>query len=55
MPLFNLIFLGLGWLWVGEFDGFIMIFTLFPKPRELGKSQTTYYNFGPSWVLVTFI
>ena len=25
--LFNLIFLGLGWPWVGEFVGFIIIFT----------------------------
>ena len=24
MPLFKLIFLGLGWPWVGEFDGFII-------------------------------
>ena len=27
MPRFNLFFLGLGWPWVGEFVGFIIIFT----------------------------
>ena len=38
----NLKFLGLGWPWVGEFDGFIIMFILFPvsNPTELGKSQT---------------
>ena len=29
-PLLNLIFLGLGWPWVGEFVGFMTIFTCFP-------------------------
>ena len=37
---FNLIFLGLGWLWVGEFDGFMIIFYVFPNPAEFGISQT---------------
>ena len=42
MPLFNLIFLGLGWPWVGEFVGFIIIFARYmfcllytsPSPRD---------------------
>ena len=34
MPLFNLIFLGLGWPWVGEFVGFV-IFTCFPTQQNL--------------------
>ena len=32
---FNLIFLGLGWPWVGEFVGFIMIFICFPTQQNL--------------------
>ena len=35
MPAFNVIFLGLGWPWVGEFDGFITIFTCFPTQHNL--------------------
>ena len=35
MPLLTLIFLGLGWPWVGEFDGFILIFTCFPTQHNL--------------------
>ena len=38
---FNLIFLGLGWPWVGEFVGFIVIFICFPT-QEFGVSQTPY-------------
>ena len=34
---FNLIFLGLGWPWAGEFVGFIIIFICFPN-QEFGKS-----------------
>ena len=30
MPLLTYFFLGLGWPWVGEFDGFIIIFICFP-------------------------
>ena len=37
---FNLVFLGLGWPWVGEFVGFVRIFTCFSNPTEFGKSQT---------------
>ena len=37
---FNLVFLGLGWPWVGEFDGFIIMF-----PTEFGKSQTFFFFF----------
>ena len=36
--------LGLGWPWVGEFVGFIIISTLeykFPNPTEIGKLQNT--------------
>ena len=32
MPLLTKYFLGLGWPWVGEFVGFIMIFACFPTP-----------------------
>ena len=32
---FNLIFPGLGWPWVGEFDGFIIIFICFPTEQNL--------------------
>ena len=36
---FNLFFLGLGWHWVGEFVGFILIFSwyMFSNPTEFGK------------------
>ena len=33
--LINLIFVGLGWSWVGEFVGFIIIFACFPTQRSL--------------------
>ena len=32
---FNLFFLGLGWPWVGEFVGFIIIFSCFPTHQNL--------------------
>ena len=32
---FNLFFLGLGWPWVGEFDGFTIVFILFPTQQKL--------------------
>ena len=32
---FNLFFLGLDWPWVGEFVGFILIFTCFPTQQHL--------------------
>ena len=35
MPLLNLIFLGLGLPWVGEFVGFIIIFICFPTQGNL--------------------
>ena len=31
---FNLIFLGLGWPWVGEFVGFMIIFICFPIQKN---------------------
>ena len=40
---FNLIFLGLGWPWVGEFVGFVVIF-MFLNPTELGKSHNIVRN-----------
>ena len=40
----NLIFLGLGWPWVGEFVGFIIIFISFPTQRNFGKSQTAFFR-----------
>ena len=39
MPFFNLIFLGLGWPWVREFVGFIVMFTGMCFPIR-SKSQT---------------
>ena len=39
----KLFFLGLGWPWVGEFVGFVIMFTskyVFSNPTELGKSPT---------------
>ena len=35
MPRFNLFFLGLGWPWVGEVLGFIIIFKCFPTQHNL--------------------
>ena len=35
MPLLTSFFLGLGWPWVGEFDGFIIIVTCFPTQQNL--------------------
>ena len=32
---FNVIFHGLGWPWVGEFVGFIILFTYFPTQQNL--------------------
>ena len=41
MPLLTYFFLGWsGWPWVGEFDGFMIIFVCFPNPTEIGVSQT---------------
>ena len=37
--IFNLFFLGLGWPWVGELDGFI-IFTCFPTQQNSGNRKT---------------
>ena len=36
---FNLIFLGLGWPRVGEFDGFFIIFICFPTQQNLVNRQ----------------
>ena len=41
---FNLIFLGLGWPWVGELVGFIIILVCFPTQPCFGKSQTPCYD-----------
>ena len=32
---FDLFFLGLGWPWVGEFVGFVIMFTCFPTQQNL--------------------
>ena len=37
----NLFFLGLGWRWVGESVGFILLFMFF-NPTEFGESQKPY-------------
>ena len=42
MPLFNLFFLGSGWPWFGEFDGFINNVRMFPNPTEFGILQTPH-------------
>ena len=34
-------FLGLGWPWVGEFVGFIIMFIMFSKRAEVGKTEDT--------------
>ena len=39
---FTLIFLGLGWPWVGEFVGFMIIFNMLFNPTEFGRTQTPY-------------
>ena len=42
---FNLILLGLGWLWVGEFVSFKIVFIyMFSNKIEFGKSQTPQYH-----------
>ena len=41
---FNLTFLGLGWPWVGEFDGFITLFTCFPTQQNLAYRKHPYQN-----------
>ena len=51
---FNLIILGLGWSWVGEFDGFIITFTSFPTQQNLLNRKNTLvtgnaYSTGRSW------
>ena len=46
MPLFNLIFIGLSWPWIGEFIGFnniIYFWCLFSNRTECGKSQISYW------------
>ena len=46
MPLFNLIFIGLGWpLAGGEFVGSIIIFYMFSNPQECVKSQNSLYTY----------
>ena len=40
---FKPFFSGLGWPWVGECVGFILIFTCFPTPQNLVNCKTPYY------------
>ena len=42
MPHLTDFFLGLGWPWVGDFDGFIIIFVLFPTQQKLVNRKTPY-------------
>ena len=48
---FNLFFLGLGWPWVGEFVGFILIFTCFPTQHNLVNRNCLI----PLWTRLTSI
>ena len=41
---FNLFFLGLGWPWVGEFDGFIIMLMLLPTQQNLVNRK---HRIGP--------
>ena len=41
---FNLIFLWLGWPWVGEFGGFMIIFICFPTQQSLQIAKTLIPN-----------
>ena len=40
----NLVFLGLGWPWVGEFVGFILIFRCFPTQHNLVNRKHPIYG-----------
>ena len=40
---YYVIFLGLGWPWVGEFVGFIIIFRCFPTQRKLVNRKHPFY------------
>ena len=51
MPLFNLIFLGLGWPWVGEFVGFMKISIRFPTQQNLVNRKHRNRLFGWKWNL----
>ena len=44
LPPYNLVFLGLGWPWVGEFVGFMIICTryMFSSPTEFGIANTPF-------------
>ena len=48
---FHLIFLGLGWPWVGEFVGFILvvIFTCFPTQHNLVNRKHPFAKLGVSF------
>ena len=47
----NLIFLGLGWPWVGKFVGLIIILYMFSNPTEFGKycKHPTKWKQGAAW------
>ena len=45
MPLLTYFFVGLGWPCVGEFDGFIIIFTCFPtQQNSVNRKHATVYR-----------
>ena len=46
---FNLFFLGLGWPWIGEFVGFIMILTCFPSEQSLVYRKHRIYGVISGW------
>ena len=47
MSLLAYFFLGLGWSWVGEFVGFIIIFSRFPTQQNSGIQSNTQTVFIP--------
>ena len=49
MPLFNLIFHGLGWPWVGEFDGFIIFYNVSQPNRIWYIANTLLPCLSPMW------
>ena len=49
----SLIFLGLGWPWVGEFDCFLILFTryTFPNPTEFVNRKEPVVSYHGSYLI----